>query len=339
MNVKIRQSDAPAVTASRDPCQVAAAAAWGLALAVLAVAYLVIAAYTGNPFPWFEVVHESGDRTLLQTVFFFEHTARELPLDLILGAAVGSCALFACPPGPEPESGKASCRSSLAIGLLLVIVVIVVGTLRVGGWPMLEENLLQFPTRPGAPREWGGHWRYHLLSHVTLMSVSLGLAAVLVLWDRGPQWEGTSCGRQDVRDHGCVVCRAHGHLRAQPGSIRRPCLHRTSSPGVVVARCGDDAGCLGHLPDAHQVQASCPGGRHGSASLGAPDRWRRCARWALPADQRVGQVRSLTRTIAESDGALVPTLFRTLVLYVVAGLTAGLVYVSTGEDRERVVRR
>ena len=50
---------------------------------------------------------------------------------------------------------------------------------------MLVENLLQFPTRPGEPLVWGGHWRYHLLSHTSLMAVSFGLAGVAMLVTKG----------------------------------------------------------------------------------------------------------------------------------------------------------
>jgi hypothetical protein len=46
---------------------------------------------------------------------------------------------------------------------------------------MLFENILQYPTRPGEPLVWGGHWRYHFLSHVTLMLSSFGLAAPVLL--------------------------------------------------------------------------------------------------------------------------------------------------------------
>ena len=46
---------------------------------------------------------------------------------------------------------------------------------------MLYDNLLQFPTRPGAPLVWGSHWRYHLLSHLTLMLASFGLAGPVML--------------------------------------------------------------------------------------------------------------------------------------------------------------
>ena len=47
--------------------------ALGLPVFVLLVSYAAIAIHTGNPWPWLEVVHESGGRTLLSTVLYFEH--------------------------------------------------------------------------------------------------------------------------------------------------------------------------------------------------------------------------------------------------------------------------
>src|SRR4030095_2084928 len=38
------------------------------------------------------------------------------------------------------------------------------------------------------------HWRYHLLSHVMLMTISLGLAGVLVWLARGPRGKGHRIG-------------------------------------------------------------------------------------------------------------------------------------------------
>ena len=87
-----------------NPYRLSAILAWSLAGAVLAGSFLAIVIYTANPWPWFEVVHESGDRSLVATIFFFEHAARELPLDMILGAAVAGSALFALPIGKGGNS-------------------------------------------------------------------------------------------------------------------------------------------------------------------------------------------------------------------------------------------
>ena len=152
-----------------------------LSIAILIASYVAIATYTSTPWLWDVIVHESGDRTLQQTIFYYEHTARELPLDILLGVAVAGGALFTLPGTAVNRHRPSSKIAWLAVGLACAIVVILVGTLWTGGLPMLYENLLQYPTRPGAPLNWGGHWRYHLLSHVTLMMCSFGLAVLVLL--------------------------------------------------------------------------------------------------------------------------------------------------------------
>ena len=49
---------------------------WAVPTLVLLMAYGAIAVHTGNPWPWFEIVHESGDRSLVGTVFCYQHAAR-----------------------------------------------------------------------------------------------------------------------------------------------------------------------------------------------------------------------------------------------------------------------
>jgi len=143
-------------------------------------------------------VHESGDRTLQQTIFYYEHAAREIPLDIILGVAIAGTALFVLPPAlPRRAQSRATW---FAVGLAAAAALILGGTLWTGGVPMLTENILQYPTRPGEPLVWGGHWRYHLLSHVTLMLASFGLAAPILMLT------GRSTGFQDgLRTLGVAV--------------------------------------------------------------------------------------------------------------------------------------
>lgn len=153
-----------------------------LPIVVLKASYAAIAWHTGDPWPWQELVHEAGDRTLLGTVFYFEHAARELPLDLVLGVAVAASALFAFPPrrAEDPAAAKRAIRWT-AGALLLTVGTIAVGTLVTEGAAALIDNLAQGHTRPGAPLQWGAHWRYHLLSRAALMLLSLGLAGAS-LW-------------------------------------------------------------------------------------------------------------------------------------------------------------
>jgi hypothetical protein len=150
---------------------------------VLLVSYLAICLHAGSPWPWHVVVHENGRLTLLGTVLFYEHAARELPLDLLLGLAVGGSTLLIA----ESRGAALRGRPRAAIALLLALTA---GTILIGGavevGPAgLAENLLQKPTRPGAPPVWGAHWHYHLLSRLALLFVSLGFAGVIRCWSGG----------------------------------------------------------------------------------------------------------------------------------------------------------
>jgi len=157
-------------------------ATWAIACTVLVVAYVAIAVHTNNPWPWHEIVHESGDRTLTGTILYFEHAARELPLDVLLGIACGGSVLFAFPARrSSPAVSRRLRLGILAAGTLVAIGLIIAGTLNVGGVQALSDNLLQLHTRPGAPLDWGAHWRYHLLSRAFLLLFTLGLAGMVVL--------------------------------------------------------------------------------------------------------------------------------------------------------------
>ena len=147
--------------------------------AILITSYIAIAIYSSTPWLWSVIVHESGDRTLQQTIFYYEHAAREIPLDIVLGVAIAGSALFVLPPVERRHTH--SRVKWFAVGLAAATALILGGTLWTGGLPMLFENILQYPTRPGEPLVWGGHWRYHLLSHVTLMLASFGLAAPMLI--------------------------------------------------------------------------------------------------------------------------------------------------------------
>jgi hypothetical protein len=157
---------------------------WVVPLLVMLAAFGTIAAYTGNIWPWYEVVHESGNRTLLDTVFYFEHAARELPLDVLLGAAIGGSILWAFPKCNPVNR----CQQALfVVGIVLVISIIIVGTIGSGGPVLLWDNLLQMHTRSGEALRFGSHWRYHFLSRLMLILISFGLSGLIVLGLQGRQ--------------------------------------------------------------------------------------------------------------------------------------------------------
>lgn len=142
--------------------------------AVLAASFAVIVGKLGTFAIWDVAAHEDGVRTFGDTVLYFEHAVRELPLDLILGATVGGALAFALPLAPQPRA-----PIGLLATLALILGVIVAGAVRDVGFKAFLDNLLQNHTRPGAPLEWGAHWRYHLLASLSLMLLAFGGAGLL----------------------------------------------------------------------------------------------------------------------------------------------------------------
>ncbi len=168
-------------------------AVWAVPLLVMLTAFGAIAAYTSNIWPWNEVVHESGNRTLLDTVFYFEHAARELPLDVLLGVAIGGSILWAFPKYNPVNRRR---QALFVVGTVLVISIIIVGTIASGGPILLWDNLLQMHTRPWEALRFGGHWRYHFLSRLMLILVSFGLSGLIVLDLQGRQGVGGKTGQR-----------------------------------------------------------------------------------------------------------------------------------------------
>ncbi len=159
-----------------------------LALAgiTLATALTVICVRAGSAWPWSLVVHEDGVRTLLGTILYFEHATRELPLDILLGVAIGGSVYFAFPPESHAASRHVARRvATLAAIAMTIVAVIVVGTTIFAGPPSVLENILQKHTRMGAALLWGAHWRYHLLERLALILLVIGFAGLLRLVNDG----------------------------------------------------------------------------------------------------------------------------------------------------------
>jgi hypothetical protein len=166
--------------------------------AILVLSFAIVCVHWNSAWPWDLAVHEDGRRTLLDTLFFFEHATRELPGDLLLAAAAGAAVYFALPT-PRPPRPRFDGRDRALAGIAVLLVALFVGAavLQVGA-PMVVENLLQHHTRPGAPLIWGSHWRYHLLERLPMIlsAVALG-GAVRALagrtGDRAGRAGGAAC--------------------------------------------------------------------------------------------------------------------------------------------------
>jgi hypothetical protein len=154
---------------------------------VLLLAFIVICLHVGTTWPWMRVVHEDGRRTLIDTILYFDHATRELPLDIILGICIGGCVFLAFPQEEPQDARRGSIRRLVVVAsiTLLIVAVILVGTAAKGGTTLVFAELLQNHTRVGVPPEFGSHWRYHLLERLAMMLSSAGFAGMLLVFGNG----------------------------------------------------------------------------------------------------------------------------------------------------------
>jgi hypothetical protein len=149
-----------------------------LPLAVLGFAFAGICIMVGSIWPWHAVVHEDGTRTLLDTVFYFEHATRELLPDLVLAAAVAGAVRWFLPPACRRDDARRS-RRQLALLTAATTAVILGATFWSDGGRTVVDNLSQSHTRAGAPLVWGAHWRYHFLDRLALALAAFSATGVV----------------------------------------------------------------------------------------------------------------------------------------------------------------
>jgi hypothetical protein len=136
-----------------------------LPLTILAASFLAICVHFHTVWPWRVAVHEDGQRTLFETMLYFEHALGELPLDVLLSAAVAGWLLWLCGP-PAAKPGATWNIGAIAIALDATIFI---GATMHAGAQAAILNLLQYHTRDTEPMIYGSHWQYHLLSQLALM--------------------------------------------------------------------------------------------------------------------------------------------------------------------------
>lgn len=162
---------------------------FGVPAAALAAAAAGVARLAGTAWPWHSVVHEDGVRTLLGTIFYFEHATRELLPDLALALAAAGAVRHFYPPrhAGRRQAAAASWRRRLGAWSAAAILLILVGTAWDAGGGAILDNLAQLPTRAGAPPAWGAHWRYHLVERFAELLAAFGATGVLWLAEGRPE--------------------------------------------------------------------------------------------------------------------------------------------------------
>src|SRR5262249_54962191 len=126
----------------------------GAPLLTLAAAFIAICVHFQTAWPWNALVHEDGRRPLLETIFYFQHALGELPLEVMLAAAVAGALLRFCKPAAPCSLVWVALVSAIAVEALILI-----GSCWTVGFRDSLMFLLQYHTRDASPIEFGSHWR------------------------------------------------------------------------------------------------------------------------------------------------------------------------------------
>jgi hypothetical protein len=160
---------------------------------VLVIAFIAVCVQAGTPWPWNRIVHEDGHRTLLQTIFYFEHATRELLLDVVLAIGIAGAARYFDPIQRDVDVGALrQARRRTGFFALVMLVAIVGGTAWTEGMRAILDNLAQYHTRETGPLVWGAHWRYHFIERIADFALAFALAGALWI----------AAGRRAPRDEG-----------------------------------------------------------------------------------------------------------------------------------------
>lgn len=161
---------------------------FGVPCAALLLSYAAICLDVGSIWPGNAPVHESGGRTLTETIFWLEHGVREIPIDLLLGLAIAASLLLFSQPASALDEQRRRLLMNWSAGLLATLTLcIVIGATLLSGPVVVLEEFAQMHTRPGTPPVWGSHWDSHLLSRAALMVAALTVGGL----------HGALAGRQD----------------------------------------------------------------------------------------------------------------------------------------------
>lgn len=159
-----------------------------LPFGTLTISWLWICINNGSICPLNKIVHEDGKRTLFDTIFYFEHALRELPVDLILAVTIAG-AVSSFYSGHSTHFTSIYSKNKRLLWLLgvftfLIIIILPIMTGLQQGSKVLIENIFQMPTRDGDPLVWGAHWRYHFLSRGCLLVLSFFVVGFYSYWVR-----------------------------------------------------------------------------------------------------------------------------------------------------------
>jgi hypothetical protein len=140
------------------------AACLGIPAAVLLASWVWLALEHQTLGLWGVVVHESGRYTLGETIFYFGHFLREVPIAIAYALFLLSASGSATLDGPDRDRrGTSPARWAFLLGAGVLVGGTLVAAALSAGLGSALQDLFQYRTRDDLAG-YGTHWRYHWLS-------------------------------------------------------------------------------------------------------------------------------------------------------------------------------
>ncbi len=149
----------------------------GVPAGALIASYLWLALDHGTPWLLGTAVHEGGRYTLAQTILYWRHFLRELPVVALYAAtSVAAATVY----GPRCTSAPSRVVRLLALGAAVVLVTGAwAAAAREWGADVAWREVLQSFLRDDDAPVAGIHWGYHLLSSLAYVAAAVVLAVLL----------------------------------------------------------------------------------------------------------------------------------------------------------------
>lgn len=148
---------------------------WIIPVIVISMSYLYLSLEYKSILLFSAKVHESGRYTLLQTIMYFDHFAREIPVSIMNAFSVSvSFYLFTPVPG-IPSSFLKKVFNITFVFLIFFLFFVVSEAVHKNGLQSFLLDLLQFRTRDNEIA-YGSHWHSHFLDMIFIFATSLSIS-------------------------------------------------------------------------------------------------------------------------------------------------------------------
>lgn len=148
---------------------------WVFPVIVIFISYIYLSLEYKSLFIFSSKVHESGKYTLVQSMMYFDHFTREIPVSVMNALSVSvSFYLFAPVHGVSLSFPKKVFYITL-IFLVSFLFFVVSGAVYKNGFQSFFLDLLQFRTRD-EEIAYGSHWHSHFLDMMFIFAASLSIS-------------------------------------------------------------------------------------------------------------------------------------------------------------------